>query len=32
MPFTGAKKNREGLFRVASGGTLFLDEIRRRHC
>lgn len=25
--FTGAKKNREGLFRVASGGTLFLDEI-----
>ncbi|KJY81519.1 Fis family transcriptional regulator [Vibrio galatheae] len=25
--FTGAKKSREGLFRVASGGTLFLDEI-----
>ena len=25
--FTGAKKNREGLFRVANGGTLFLDEI-----
>ncbi|MEH0760091.1 sigma-54-dependent Fis family transcriptional regulator [Vibrio sp. 16] len=25
--FTGAKKNREGMFRVASGGTLFLDEI-----
>ena len=25
--FTGAKKNREGLFRVAHGGTLFLDEI-----
>ncbi|WP_070971488.1 sigma-54-dependent transcriptional regulator [Vibrio sonorensis] len=25
--FTGAKKGREGLFRVASGGTLFLDEI-----
>ncbi|MDW3060086.1 sigma-54 factor interaction domain-containing protein, partial [Vibrio sp. 1978] len=25
--FTGAKKSREGLFRVANGGTLFLDEI-----
>ena len=25
--FTGAKKNREGMFRVANGGTLFLDEI-----
>jgi len=25
--FTGAKKGREGLFRVANGGTLFLDEI-----
>jgi len=25
--FTGAKKSREGLFRVAHGGTLFLDEI-----
>lgn len=25
--FTGAKKAREGLFRVAIGGTLFLDEI-----
>lgn len=25
--FTGAKKHREGLFRVANGGTLFLDEI-----
>ncbi|MEZ9232722.1 sigma-54-dependent transcriptional regulator [Vibrio amylolyticus] len=25
--FTGAKKSKEGLFRVASGGTLFLDEI-----
>ncbi|MGL6261826.1 sigma-54-dependent transcriptional regulator [Vibrio sp. WXL210] len=25
--FTGAKKNREGLFRVANNGTLFLDEI-----
>lgn len=25
--FTGAKKNREGLFRVANSGTLFLDEI-----
>ncbi|PMH46541.1 sigma-54-dependent Fis family transcriptional regulator [Vibrio sp. 10N.286.49.B3] len=25
--FTGAKKSREGLFRVADGGTLFLDEI-----
>ncbi|MEK6173089.1 sigma 54-interacting transcriptional regulator [Vibrio cholerae] len=23
----GAKKSREGLFRVANGGTLFLDEI-----
>ncbi|MCQ1059488.1 sigma-54-dependent transcriptional regulator [Photobacterium sp. DNB23_23_1] len=25
--FTGAKKSREGLFRVANNGTLFLDEI-----
>ncbi|MGR5148221.1 sigma-54-dependent transcriptional regulator [Photobacterium alginatilyticum] len=25
--FTGAKKGREGLFRVANNGTLFLDEI-----
>lgn len=25
--FTGAKRSREGLFRVANGGTLFLDEI-----
>ncbi|MEF1220745.1 sigma-54 factor interaction domain-containing protein, partial [Photobacterium damselae] len=25
--FTGAKKAREGLFRVANNGTLFLDEI-----
>ncbi len=25
--FTGAKKSREGLFRVANSGTLFLDEI-----
>ncbi|MGF1762139.1 sigma-54-dependent transcriptional regulator [Aliivibrio kagoshimensis] len=25
--FTGAKKGREGLFRVANHGTLFLDEI-----
>lgn len=25
--FTGAKKGREGLFRVANSGTLFLDEI-----
>ena len=25
--FTGAKKSREGLFRVANGGTLFFDEI-----
>ncbi|USD66577.1 sigma-54 dependent transcriptional regulator [Vibrio sp. SCSIO 43136] len=25
--FTGARKSREGLFRVAHGGTLFLDEI-----
>ncbi len=25
--FLGAKKSREGLFRVANGGTLFLDEI-----
>lgn len=25
--FTGAKKSREGLFRVANHGTLFLDEI-----
>ncbi|WP_261817294.1 sigma-54-dependent transcriptional regulator [Vibrio gallicus] len=25
--FTGAKKSREGLFRVANAGTLFLDEI-----
>lgn len=25
--FTGAKKSREGMFRVANGGTLFLDEI-----
>ncbi|MCK6264974.1 sigma-54 dependent transcriptional regulator [Vibrio sp. ZSDE26] len=25
--FTGAKKSKEGLFRVANGGTLFLDEI-----
>lgn len=25
--FTGARKSREGLFRVANGGTLFLDEI-----
>lgn len=25
--FTGAKKSREGLFRIANGGTLFLDEI-----
>ncbi|WP_428772540.1 sigma-54-dependent transcriptional regulator [Vibrio sp.] len=25
--FTGAKKGREGMFRVANGGTLFLDEI-----
>ncbi|KOO03451.1 sigma-54-dependent transcriptional regulator [Vibrio nereis] len=25
--FTGAKRNREGMFRVANGGTLFLDEI-----
>ncbi|WP_318490832.1 sigma-54-dependent transcriptional regulator [Photobacterium leiognathi] len=25
--FTGAKKGRDGLFRVANNGTLFLDEI-----
>ena len=25
--FTGADRNRKGLFEVASGGTLFLDEI-----
>ncbi|MGC9458506.1 sigma-54-dependent transcriptional regulator [Vibrio genomosp. F10] len=25
--FTGAKKSKEGLFRVANAGTLFLDEI-----
>lgn len=25
--FTGARKGREGLFRVANNGTLFLDEI-----
>lgn len=25
--FTGAHKDREGLFRAANGGTLFLDEI-----
>ena len=25
--FTGAQKNRRGLFREAAGGTLFLDEI-----
>jgi two-component system response regulator PilR (NtrC family) len=25
--FTGAIKNKEGLFKVADGGTLFLDEI-----
>ena len=25
--FTGARKNKEGLFRVADKGTLFLDEI-----
>jgi DNA-binding NtrC family response regulator len=25
--FTGADRNREGVFRKASGGTLFLDEI-----
>jgi two-component system response regulator HupR/HoxA len=25
--FTGARRNRPGLFEVASGGTLFLDEI-----
>ncbi|MHC4599956.1 MAG: sigma 54-interacting transcriptional regulator, partial [Planctomycetota bacterium] len=25
--FTGAQKNKKGLFEVASGGTLFLDEV-----
>ncbi len=25
--FTGANKNKEGLFEVANGGTIFLDEI-----
>ncbi len=25
--FTGAEKDREGVFRMANGGTLFLDEI-----
>ena len=25
--FTGAQRNRDGLFRAADGGTLFLDEI-----
>src|SRR5262249_56374075 len=25
--FTGALKNKKGLFEVASGGTLFLDEV-----
>ncbi|MHC4779592.1 MAG: sigma 54-interacting transcriptional regulator [Planctomycetota bacterium] len=25
--FTGAQKNKKGLFEIASGGTLFLDEV-----
>jgi len=29
--FTGAEKDREGLFQAANGGTLFLDEVADLH-